>query len=117
MVTYNFDPTTLLTVTAAQTVGPDSFGNIFKSDSAGFVLSRQVNYSTNLSLAGSASYFTGAANTHSQFYQLAATYGYRLMRDLDTALTYTFRQTYNPTGSANSHGVFVLVRRDFTIMP
>jgi hypothetical protein len=118
VVTYNFDPTTTLVVTAAQTVAPDSFGNVFKTDSAGFLLSRQVNYSERLSLAGTASFFTGAANSHFEFYQLAATYGYRLTRDVDTALTYTFRQRYSePGGSANSHGVFVLVRRDFTIIP
>jgi hypothetical protein len=115
-VTYNFDRTTALTVVAAQTVAPDSFGNIFKSDSAGFVLQRQVNYSTNLLLAGDFSRLT-SVTTQRDFYTLAATYGYRLTREWDTALTYRFRQRYDQSGSANSHSVFVLVRRDVTIIP
>jgi hypothetical protein len=115
-VTYNFDPTTALTVVAAQIVAPDSFGNIFKTDSVGFFLQRQVNYSTSLSLFGDANQLTGVG-TQRKFYDLGATYGYRLTREWDTALTYTFRQRYDQTGSANSHSIFVLARREVTIIP
>jgi hypothetical protein len=115
-VTYNFDRTTALTLVAAQIVAPDSFGNIFKTDSAGFALRREVNYSTNLSLAGDFSRLT-SVTTQRDFYTLAATYGHRLTREWDTSLIYTFRQRYDQTGSANSHSVFVLVRRDVTIIP
>jgi hypothetical protein len=103
-------------VVAAQTVAPDSFGNIFKSDSAGFVLRRQVNYSTSLFLAGDFTRLT-SVSTQRDFYTLAATYSHRLTREWDTALTYRFRQRYDQFGSANSHSVFVLVRRDVTIIP
>jgi hypothetical protein len=115
-VTYNFDSTTSLTAVAAQTVAADSFGNIFKADSVGFALRRQVNYSTNLSLAGDATRLT-SVGTRRDFYTLAATYCRRLTREWDTAIIYTFRQRYDQTGSANSHSVFVLVRREVTIIP
>ena len=115
-VTYNFDTTTALTAVAAHTVAPDSFGNIFKTDSVGFILRRQVNYSTSLSLFGDAARFTGVG-TQRELYTLGATHGYRLTREWDTSLTYTFRQRYDQIGSANSHSFFVLARRDVTIIP
>ena len=115
--TYRFDSTTQVTLVAAQNVSPDSFGNIFKTDSVGVVLSRQVNYSTSLTFAADASRFT-SIGTVNDFYTAAATYGYRFTREWDSAVSYTFRQRHSDTaGSANSHGLFVLVRRDVTIIP
>jgi hypothetical protein len=115
--TYSFDSTTQVTLVAAQSVSPDSFGNIFKTDSVGVVLSRQVNYSTSLTFSADASRFT-SIGTVQDFYTAAATYGYRFTREWDSAVSYTFRQRHSDTaGSANSHGLFVLVRRDVTIIP
>jgi hypothetical protein len=115
--TYRFDSTTQVTLVAAQNVSPDSFGNIFKTDSVGVVLSRQVNYSTSLTFSADASRFT-SIGTVQDFYTAAATYGYRFAREWDSAVSYTFRQRHSDTaGSANSHGLFVLVRRDVTIIP
>jgi hypothetical protein len=116
-VTYRFDPTTTLTWVAAQTVASDSFGNIFKTDSVGLLLQRQINYSAYVSLAADASRFT-SIGTVSNFYTAAATYGYRFTREWDASLTYSFRQREASTfGKANSHSIFVLVRRDVTIIP
>jgi hypothetical protein len=116
-VTYRFDPTTTLTWVAAQTVAPDSFGNIFRTDSVGLLLQRQINYSAYVSLAADASRFT-SIGTVSNFYTAAATYGYRFTREWDASLTYTFRQREASTfGKANSHSILVFVRRDVTIIP
>ena len=53
--TFFIDNTTQLILVAAQSVSPNSFGNIFKTDSVGVVLRKQVNYSTGLVFAADAS--------------------------------------------------------------
>ena len=118
--TFFIDNTTQLILVAAQSVSPDSFGNIFKTDSVGVVLRKQVNYSTGLVFAADASRLA-SAGTVTDFYTTSATYNYQPLRDWNANVTYTFRQRYtsgiNPFGSANSHGVFIGVRRDVTIIP
>jgi hypothetical protein len=118
--TFFIDNTTQFILVAAQSVSPDSFGNIFKTDSVGVVLRKQVNYSTGLVFAADASRLA-SAGTVTDFYTTSATYNYQPLRDWNANVTYTFRQRYtsgiNPFGSANSHGVFIGVRRDVTIIP
>ena len=118
--TFFIDNTTQLILVAAQSVSPDSFGNIFKTDSVGVVLLKQLNYSTGLVFAADASRLT-SAGTVTDFYITSATYNYQPLRDWNANVTYTFRQRYtsgiNPAGSANSHGVFIGLRRDVTIIP
>ena len=117
---FFIDNTTQLILVAAQSVSPDSFGNIFKTDSVGVVLRKQVNYSTGLVFAADASRLA-SAGTVTDYYTTSATYNYQPLRDWNANVTYTFRQRYssgiNPFGSANSHGVFIGVRRDVTIIP
>jgi len=118
--TYFLDSTTQFTVVAAQSVSPDSFGNIFKTDSVGVALSRQVNYSESLYFAADASRLT-SVGTVTEFYTASATYDYHPIRDWNATITYTFRQRYasglNALGSTNSHGILVGVRRNVTIIP
>ena len=118
--TFFIDNTTQLTLVAAQSVSPNSFGNIFKTDSVGVLLRKQVNYSTGLVFAADASRLT-SAGTVTDFYTTSATYNYQPLRDWNANFTYTFRQRYasglNVPGSANSHGLFIGVRRDVTIIP
>ena len=118
--TYLVDSTTQFTVVAAQSVSPDSFGNIFKTDSVGVALSRQVNYSESLSFTADASRLT-SIGTVTEFYTASATYDYHPIRDWNATVTYTFRQRHGSGfaafGSANSHGILVAVRRNVTIIP
>jgi hypothetical protein len=115
--TYRFNTTTQMTLVAAQSVSPDAFGNIFKTDSVGVSLRRQVNNSTSIAFSADASRFTSVGAV-SDFYTAVTTYGYRFSPEWDSLISYTFRQRRSDTGgSANSHGLFVLVRRDVTIIP
>lgn len=121
--TFFIDNTTQLILVAAQSVSPDSFGNIFKTDSVGVVLRKQVNYSTGLVFAADAARLT-SLGTVTDLYTTSATYNYQPLRDWNANITYIFRQRYasgsginQQLGSANSHGVFIGVRRDVTIIP
>jgi hypothetical protein len=118
--TFFIDNTTQFILVAAQSVAPDSFGNIFKTDSAGVVLRKQVNYSSALIFSADASRLASAA-TVTNFYTTSATYNYQPIRDWNANVTYTFRHRdtsgFSQLGPANSHSLFIGVRRDVTIIP
>jgi hypothetical protein len=121
--TFFIDNTTQLILVAAQSVSPDSFGNIFKTDSVGAVLRKQLNHSSGLIFAADAARLA-SLGTVTDLYTTSATYNYQPLRDWNANVTYTFRQRYasgsginQQLGSANSHGVIIGLRRDVTIIP
>jgi len=123
--TFFIDNTTQFILVAAQSVSPDSFGNIFKTDSVGVILSKHVNYSTGLVFTADAARLTSASQV-TDLYTTSATYNYQPLRDWNANVTYTFRQRYlsgstqlgfTQASSANSHGLYIGVRRDVTIIP
>jgi hypothetical protein len=87
--TYFLDSTTQFTVVAAQSVSPDSFGNIFKTDSVGVALSRQVNYSESLYFAADAVRLT-SIGTVSEFYTASTRAPMRSAPPTHTAFSWAF---------------------------
>jgi hypothetical protein len=122
LITYKLNNTTSLTLAAAQSVGPDTFGTIRKTDIAGVVLSYRINRASFLSFSGDFSHQISSQGT-SDLYSAGVRYGYDLTRDWNLALSYRFRHraadSSGPanSGPANSNSVLLVISKNLTILP
>ena len=126
LITYRFNNSTALTLAAAQSVGPDTFGTIRKTDIAGLVLDHRINRFSTIAFSGDFSQQLSSSGT-TEFYSVATRYSYELTREWQMALSYRFRHQIGGTGSANlaslnsgsasSNTVLFTLSRDFTILP
>jgi hypothetical protein len=115
--TYRLTSRDTFSLTAAQTIGPDSLGVLRKFDVIGLVLSHRFVHPATLSFFADYSHQPLAIGGFTDLYSAATTYDYNFARDWYLALTYRFRQRVGVPSNANSHAVFMSLRRDVTIIP
>jgi hypothetical protein len=113
---YKLDRVTELTFTAAQTVAPNSLGGIVKTDSAALVVRRGIDARSAVAFANSYSLLSASGETRSLFSSVAS-YSRRFTREWNAELAYRYMRRDDDTGSADSHSVWAVLRRDVTVLP
>jgi hypothetical protein len=111
---------TFVTLSAAHLIVPTSFGQLQKTTTAGFTLAHDINYwsriafSTNFAHTDQNANFntTGAAD----FFSAQLVYSYRLARDWRSAVSYTYRQRHDDTGTATSNTFLLSMFYDFNLL-
>ena len=126
-LTYSLLKTTKISLTAAQAVGPTSYGQLQKTQSIGLNLSHQINERSSLSAATSFSYLlagqgssaafaTTTQTSNSEFFTASLNYSYKLARHWNTNLSYTYLQRNDNTGIARSNLISIALNYDFTLL-
>ena len=111
--------TTSVTLAAAHLIVPTSFGQLQKTTTAGFTLTHDINYWSNVALSANfahtdsnTSFSTGPAD----FFSAQLAYSYQLARDWRTRLSYTYRQRDDNTGTARANVFLLSLAYDFNLM-
>ena len=115
LLTYRLSNRDDVTFAAAQTVGPDSLGQIRAIQIVGTSLIHRINHYSYLALSTQLSRQTTVGDV-TDLYSAAINYGYRLTPEWSTDLSYRFRQRMGTIGQATSNALFFSVRRDFTLL-
>lgn len=121
LLTYQLTARDNVTLAAARSVSPDTFGQIREIDIVGTILTHRINNSSSLAFSAQASHQVAITST-TDLYSSSITYSYQLTRDWYTDLSYRFRQRAgsqgiaSAQGAATSNAMFFSIRRDFTIL-
>lgn len=116
LLSYNLNSRNDVSFAAAQSVGPDTLGQIRKVQIVGVILSHRLNQYSGLSFSTQASHQTSVANV-TDLYSAGVSYGLRLAPEWFMDLSYRLRhRTGGNTDPATSNAVFVSVTRDVTIL-
>lgn len=119
---YDLLKTTSISLNAAQSVIPTFTGQLQKSETVGFSLFHQINQVSNLSLfaqfaktTSGTAVFNTVTTSNSDFWTASIRYNYRLTRDLNAAMSYSFNLREDNTGTAKANIVMVSLSYDFNL--
>jgi hypothetical protein len=116
VLTYKINNNATFSMAAAQTIAPDSLGVIRKFDIIGLTLSHKINHAASLTFSGNLSHQASIGGA-TDLYSASVSYDYQLAREWRSSIAYRFRQRVSDSGDANSHAIFLSIRRDATILP
>ena len=111
---YQLLKTTRISVTVAQAIVPTVLGDLQKSDSIALALNHDINARSDLSFSAQRSHVL-SLGTEADFLSAQLSYGYKLAREWQTRVSYTYRQRMDDTGLARSNTVLLSLTRDFTL--
>ena len=117
-LSYQLLKDTRISLTAARSVSPTTFGSLQKSESIGLSLSHEVNSRSNLAFLTQFSHqISGGigATSGSDTFTASAAYNYSLTRDWKTNLRYTYSQREDPSGLVRSNTVSFGLVYDFNL--
>jgi hypothetical protein len=124
-LTYQLLKTTTLSFTAAQAVTPLFNGQLQKTDQAALTLNYGINHWSNLTFTGAFTFvpattgnsiFGGQSNAESEFFSASVGYNYRLSREWNTNLSYSYLQRNQSSGTVRSNLFQFTLSRDFTLL-
>jgi hypothetical protein len=121
IVNYQLLRTTALTVSAAHLIAPTSFGQLQEITTAGFTVSHDINFWSNVTLGAYYAHTDSGTNNliaagGADFFSAQVAYSYRLSRDWRTRVSYTFRERHDNTGTATSNTGLLSIVYDFNLM-
>lgn len=116
LLSYQLDRTTRASLTGGQSVTPDLLGHYSLRKSVGVTVDRDINRSSGLNFSGNFTNFTSTTGTYNYFTASVAYY-YRLTKDWNSTLSYTFRERTSDVDSASSNGVMLVLKYETTILP
>src|SRR5262249_15535832 len=117
LASYSLSSRDTVSLAAAQTITPDSLGIVRKFDNVGLVLGHRFDRYSGLALTTDYSHQPNLGAAATDLYGAGITYDVHFLPEWSASVSYRFRQRVGFGGDANSHGIFMSVRRDVTIIP
>jgi hypothetical protein len=132
VLTYKMLKSTILTLTASQSIGPTIVGSLFKTDSVALGLVHSINAGSTLSFSASGT--RSISTTTTDYVSTSVTYGHTFTREWTAQLSYRYLHrfastgtatvdpitgtpTVSGTGPANSNSLMLVVSHNFTVLP
>ena len=117
---YKLFADTRLGFTASHATTPTLFGQLNRVESLATTVDYDINHSSSFSLRAQFSHTRagasgGAAANASDFFTASANYSYKLTREWNTNLSYTYRQRHSQSGLTRSNDVLFRLVHDFTL--
>lgn len=104
---YRLLKTTNVSMSFAEAIAPVITGQLQKSRSMSLAVSHQINNASSLSLIASVTQAVTSTSPQSQFFSAGVIYSYRLARDWNANLSYTYRQREDPTSGFVNGNTFL----------
>lgn len=127
-LSYQLLKTTSVSLNVADTIIPTLTGQLQKSETLGLSLSHEINHVSNVSFftqvaqttSGAAVFSSAtassAAASNSDFFTASVNYGYRLTRELNANLSYSYHQRSDTSGTARASIVLLSLNYDFNVL-
>jgi hypothetical protein len=106
---------TQFAIFAAKTVSPTTFGEFQQSLTAGVSVRHDINWQSSVSVNGSFARTTAASTGEYDLYTASTSYSYRITRDWDAQLSYSYKYRVSPTAQSNT--VIGRLTYNYTILP
>jgi hypothetical protein len=117
LLTYNLWKDTVAVLSASQSMGPNSLGELSKRTSVALNLRHEIDHQSYWALGGQYGRSDQTTAGATNFYVASATYGRHLNKDWRTEISYAYRYRDSVTGEADSNTISFRVSRDWVVKP
>ena len=117
LITYNIWRDTVAILSASQTMGPNSLGELSTRSALAMSLRHEIDHRSYWALGGQVGRTSQTTEGPTGFLVASATYGRRLTRDWRTELSYAYRMRDSSTGDADSNTITFRLSRDWVVQP
>ncbi|NJL50180.1 MAG: hypothetical protein HC909_00110 [Blastochloris sp.] len=116
MLSYKIDRTTNASLNAGQSISPDVAGRYSERRSIGVNVTRDINHLSSINFSSNFTNFTSISSEY-DLLTVSVGYNYKLAKEWNSSLSYTFRERFSEINPASSSSVMLTFRYDATILP